>query len=304
MTVVTTTTTERVHADALARQPSIAAKVRYACGILGPNASTDEIRTWLAANGCETKNRSWVSTTVNAWRRERDLSTTGELDVLTDEVLARMDSELDGPVVVVASAADPAPEVRPASAPAAPVAPTGRRQLALNAALFVPLLLVNGVAVYGQVAWAEKNLTDSLVVALGFALALESIGVFLAAQAHAALMAGDASGRLRVGSYAVALLVATLNYAHYSGPELAPTPAALAFGGLSAISPWLWAIRSRSMHRDSLRAAGLVDPRAVRFTLLQWVLYPTKTFRAFRRAVWVGETDPGRARALASSSTD
>lgn len=176
---------------------------------------------------------------------------------------------------------------------------------AANGALLLPLLLVNAAAIYGQVGWAHEHLLIDgrplWAVAILFALALESVGFYLAAEAHSAAIANQSSSRLRWASYAVAVLVGALNYAHFADPGLKPNAVALAFGGLSVISPWLWAIRSRSMSRTQLLAAGLLDARAVKFTAAQWVLYPRRTFRAFRAAVWVGETDPARARALIDS---
>jgi hypothetical protein len=168
-----------------------------------------------------------------------------------------------------------------------------------NAALVVPLLLVNTAALYGQAGWAHDHLGHGWTVAVLFAAAVESIGVYLAAEAHAALMAGDASARLRLGSYAVGALVGVLNFAHFAGPGYRPNPLALTFGLLSSISPWLWAIRSRSLNRDRLRALGLIDPRAVRFSPLRWALFPVRTGRAFRAAVWAGVVQPAEAVGLA-----
>lgn len=174
-----------------------------------------------------------------------------------------------------------------------------------NAALAAPLLLVNTAAVYGQAGWAYDHLGylgHSWPIALLFAAAVESIGIYLATEAHAALMAGDASARLRFGSYAVGALVGTLNFAHFAAqPGYRPTPLALTFGLLSSISPWLWAIRSRSLNRDRLRELGQVDPRAVRFSMLRWVLYPLRTFTAFRGAVWDGLVHPAEAVAAADA---
>lgn len=173
---------------------------------------------------------------------------------------------------------------------------------ARNGALLLPLLLVNAAAIYGQVGWAYEHLRidgrQIWAVAILFALALESVGFYLAAEAHSAAVANQSSARLRWASYAVALLVGALNYAHFANPGLRPNAIALAFGGLSVISPWLWAIRSRSLSRTQLLAAGLLDARAVKFTFAQWMLYPVRTFKAFRAAVWVSETDPARARRL------
>jgi hypothetical protein len=163
-----------------------------------------------------------------------------------------------------------------------------------NIALVVPLLLVNSVALYGQAQWGYDNLARNWVVAVGFALAIESIGVYLAAEAHRALLAGDASLRLRLGSYGVGGLAGALNYAHFH-PQMTQ---AIVFGVLSAISPVLWAIRSRSISRDHLRKLQLIDGRAVKFTAAQWLLFPRQSFRAFKAAVWAGETNPTLARAL------
>lgn len=169
-----------------------------------------------------------------------------------------------------------------------------------NVALIVPLLLVNAVAFSGQVAWAQEHLHAGPWMPFVFAASVESLGLFLAAEAHAALMAGDAAARLRAGAYAVAASAGALNYAHWAGPGFTPTAAAVTFGALSTLSPVLWSIRSRSMHRDQLRGKGLIDPRTVRFSPARWVLYPKATFAAMRAAVWVGEQDPMRAIGLAA----
>lgn len=170
-----------------------------------------------------------------------------------------------------------------------------------NAPLALPVLLVNAAAIYGQQGWAYDHLGHSRSLAILFAIAVESIGVYLAAEAHAALMAGDASIRLRLASYAVGLLVGALNYAHFAEAAYRPNPLALTFGLLSSISPWLWAIRSRSLNRERLRTLGLVDPRAVRFAPLRWLLFPILTWRAFRGAVWAGIVQPAEAIALFES---
>lgn len=162
-------------------------------------------------------------------------------------------------------------------------------------ALIVPVILVNVAAFTGQLTWATLHLGVPTWTVWVFAGALESIGVFLAFEAHQALMAGDAALRLRLASYAVAGLVGVLNYNVHAGPDWAPTPAALAFGAMSTISPWLWSIRSRSMHRAELRAAGLIDARAVRFSMVRWVLYPRWTWQVWRSAVWAGEANPEAA---------
>lgn len=173
-----------------------------------------------------------------------------------------------------------------------------------NVALIVPLLLVNLVAVSGQVSWAQEHLDAGWWMPYVFAASVESLGLFLAAEAHAALMAGDAALRLKLGAYAVAAAAGALNYAHWAGPGMSPTATAVTFGALSTLSPVLWSIRSRSMHRDQLRGQGLIDPRTVRFSAARWVLYPRATFEAMRLAVWVGEQEPMRAIELASPAVE
>jgi hypothetical protein len=168
-----------------------------------------------------------------------------------------------------------------------------------NAALVLPLLLVNAAAVYGQAGWAHDHLTPHWLVAALFAASVESVGIYLASEAHSALMAGDASARLRLGSYVLGLLVGSLNYGHYASADYRPNPLAVTFGLLSSISPWLWSIRSRSMNREQLRHLGQIDPRAVRFSMLRWVLFPVQTTQAFRAAVWAGIVQPAEAIAAA-----
>lgn len=192
----------------------------------------------------------------------------------------------------------------PSDQPSSGLDGAGRHdRLASSIALAIPLILVNSAAIYGQAGWAYEHLVQSVILAGLFAASLESIGVYLSMEAHAALMAGDASLRLRLGSYAVAALVGTLNYWHFS-IDWQPTSLAVTFGALSSISPWLWAIRSRSISRDRLRTLGLIDPRAVRFSPLRWLLHIGRTWTAFRAAVWAGVVDPIAAIALADAQDD
>jgi Protein of unknown function (DUF2637) len=160
--------------------------------------------------------------------------------------------------------------------------------------LVVPIILVNAFAVFGQSAWALSNITSNRTVAVLFAAALESTAIYLAYEAHVSLMSGDAALKLRLSSYGIAALVGALNYSHWSD-HWAPNAKSVVFAGFSIVSPWLWSIRSRSMRRADLRAQGLIDPRSVRFSAARWTLYPVRTFRAFRRAVWDGTVDPSAA---------
>lgn len=158
--------------------------------------------------------------------------------------------------------------------------------------LAVPLVLVNACAVWGQAGWAAEHLGHGPVVAFLFAAAVESIGIFLAREAHEAIMADQASGMLRAGSYGVGLLAGWLNYSHFS-PDGAST--AMAFGALSALSPWLWAIWSRARNRGRLAELGMVDVRAVKLGTARKLLHPLRSYRVVRWAAWAGVTSPQEA---------
>lgn len=197
------------------------------------------------------------------------------------------------------TAATEAPAV---SLPSLPTGTAWRRR----AVLLAPLLLVNTVAVYGQYSWALGSLDDPgltldvrgitihLLPAL-FAGAVESVALYLQHEANVARLAGDAVAKLAAASYGIAGIAALLNFLHWHDRNLS---AAIAFGLLSAISPWLWGIRSRSEHREQLRRRGLVEERAVKFSTARWLLFPGPTFRALRLAVWAGVQNPQEAVAL------
>jgi hypothetical protein len=168
--------------------------------------------------------------------------------------------------------------------------------------LVTPLVLVNAAAVWGQAGWAQRHIVDASwdlwvqwTIAGLFAVAVESVGVFLAGMAHAALMADQSAGLLRAGSYAVGLLVGLLNYWHFAGDAFAPTAQAVAFGALSSISPWLWSIYSRYRNRDRLAELGQVDKRAVKLSTARKFWHPVKSVKVIRYASWVGIVEPDEA---------
>lgn len=162
-----------------------------------------------------------------------------------------------------------------------------------RAFLAAPLILVNLAAVWGQAGWAYDNITRGggagVAVAVLFAFAVESIGVYLAWESHESLMADQASALLRLGSYAVGVLAGVLNFLHFSAQSLAT---GVAFGALSAISPWLWAIWSRARNRTRLAELGLVDVRGVRLSTSRKLWHPRRSLAVIRWAAWAGVTDP------------
>lgn len=152
----------------------------------------------------------------------------------------------------------------------------------------VPLVLVNIVAFIGQFAFIHANIPWGLPGQIIFAIALESVALYLAYMAGQALMSEDSAMGLRLASYAFALIIGFMNYSHWSGPGLHPTFEAVATGLMSLASPWLWSIYSRRQSRDMLFAKGLLSPRAVKLGFLRWVLWPRQSFFVFRRAAWSG----------------
>ena len=163
----------------------------------------------------------------------------------------------------------------------------------------IPVILVNAVAFGAQLGFWRAHLHVPLEAVL-VALALESIAIYLAWQAHLAQLADDSALRLRLAAYGMALLIGTLNFTHFMGPGWRPTVAAVTFGMMSAISPWLWSVHSRRASRDALKARGLIEPHAVRLGATRWTWHPLRCVRVMSRATWQGENDPARAIALAA----
>lgn len=156
-----------------------------------------------------------------------------------------------------------------------------------------PIILVNGVAFGGQLGWAHDHLQSWHIAGqIVFALALESVAIFLAYNAFLAEKVNDTALRLKLASYAYGLLVGLLNYSHYARNSMTE---AIAVGLMSASSPWLWAIYSRRASRNTLLTQRLIEPHAVRLGATRWFYYPIKTFRVARYAAWHGQTVPATA---------
>lgn len=178
---------------------------------------------------------------------------------------------------------------------------------------FAPLVLVNSLAVLGQLGWGRTNLTqvgadaDSplrWVIAVLFAATLESMALFLAYYANRALNRGDSATSLYLGAFGMAAVVAGVNYSHYAGKDPVtilgadlpgPTAMGIVFALCSLASPWLWRIKHRDANRDRLHALGVIDSKAVKLSLARKIFYPVKSFRVTRLAVWDGETNPAEA---------
>lgn len=168
----------------------------------------------------------------------------------------------------------------------------------------IPIVLVNIVAFYGQYDYLTHNLAAPRIITTIMAAALESIAIYLAYQAHVALIADDTALRLRLGAYSVALLIAALNYSHWMKPGWRPTATAVAFALCSAISPVLWSIHSRRSSRAILKSKGLIEDHAVRLGATRWSWHLLKSVQVMYRATWIGENRPDRAIALYRSRRD
>jgi hypothetical protein len=181
----------------------------------------------------------------------------------------------------------------------------------------VPLLIVNGAAVYGQIAYAYAKIAPPdwatgyrLALSVLFAAAVESIAVYVGWHAHDALLqrAHATAARLRRASYLIAVAVAGINYAHFAGPRMVPTAAAVAFGLLSFLSPWLWGLHTRRTQHVQLLAedAALIDDGGAEFSAERRRAFPIRSFMARRwsidhnirdpRAAWDGYNTARQAR--------
>ena len=198
--------------------------------------------------------------------------------------------------VAAAEHQDQAPEPGPGRRAAAAIT-THRAWLAA-----IPITFVNSVAFFGQLGFLRGHLHWILPGQILFGVTLESIAVYLAWQAHMAQLADDSSMRLRLAAYSAGLFIGAMNYSHYAAPHWHPTFAAVAFGGLSAISPWLWSVHSRRMSRDDLKARNRIEPHGVRLGGNRWTWHPVKSVRVTRAAAWTGEDDPAAAIALAAAA--
>lgn len=173
-----------------------------------------------------------------------------------------------------------------------------------RAAFVVPLILVNIAGLVGQSIWTYQQLvrhfladhhTIAVVSAILMGIAVESIAVYLAVQAHAAMMADQASGGLRLSSYLVGGVMAAVNYNHFESAPVNSPALGLMFGIASLVSPWLWAVDSKAAHRAQLAARGIVDPRGVKLSSVRKLAAPVRSAKVWKWAAWAGETDPVKA---------
>jgi hypothetical protein len=120
-----------------------------------------------------------------------------------------------------------------------------------RAVLVLVLALVNLAAIWGQAGSFLEHVVPAalppnthwafgLALALAFAAALELTGVYLALSADDADDVGVPSGGMRFGSYVIGLTAGALSFSFWGWNHTG-----LAFGILSTMSPFLWAVRAK-----------------------------------------------------------
>ena len=160
----------------------------------------------------------------------------------------------------------------------------------------VPIIIVNYVAFRAQLRFWQAQLGPADAILLS--VALESVAIYWAWLAHQALVADDSALRPKLAAYGIALIIGALNYSHYCKPGWKPTAAAVAFGGMSAISPWMWAAYSRRVSRPVLKLKKLIEDHAVRLGITRWFWHAYRCVRVTWTATWTGENRPAEAIAL------
>jgi len=215
-------------------------------------------------------------------------------------IMGRHSPPVTGEIVANGHAPALVPFVIPAAMQGGPVSPwpqrdeSGRWRHAVAAhrgwLAAVPIVLVNAVATGAQLGFWRAHLTAAQAVLV--ALALESIAIYLAWMSHLAQLADDSALRLRLAAYSFALVIGALNYSHFMLPGWRPTVAAVTFGLMSAVSPWLWSVHSRRVSRDALKADNQIEAHAVRLGATRWTWHPVLSYRVMRLATWEGENRP------------
>lgn len=154
----------------------------------------------------------------------------------------------------------------------------------------LPIMLVNCVAVSGQLGFAHDHLSSwGDAGQLLFALAIESEALCLSYFGYLAEKANDSALRLKLASYGLGLAVGVINYSHYA-PDWKPTAVAVVVGGMSSLSPWLWSVYSRRVSRSILASNGLIESHALRLGATRWMYHPIQSFKVARHASWIGES--------------
>jgi hypothetical protein len=199
---------------------------------------------------------------------------------------------------------DGATEIAPEPAADQPATGVDKPASAATLKAVAPLIVVNGLAVYGQLAYALEHIAPTdwvlparVALAIGFAAAVESVALYVGWHAHdALLLKSHATARnLRRWSFLIAATVAAMNYAHFAAKDMHPTAAACAFGLLSLLSPWMWGLHTRRAARLQLLKERKVDDGGAEFSSERRRAFPYRTWQARRWSIDHGITDPREA---------
>lgn len=181
------------------------------------------------------------------------------------------------------------------------------RKIGRKAIPYVPLMIVNSAALQGQFSWALDHLrvgdpqtVARIFAALVYAVAVESIALFLQYYANRALRNRDSALGLYVSALVVASGVSLINFSHYHDPkadlwDLSVQATAYAYALASFVSPWLWRIHSRAEHREALKNAGEIDTRGVKLSMSRKVWHPIWSLKTISLSAWTGQTNPAQA---------
>lgn len=162
------------------------------------------------------------------------------------------------------------------------------------------LVLVNGLAVYGQLAYVYDHVAPTgwatparVALSVAAATAFEAIALYVGWHAHDALLlkAHGTARRLRRASYLIAALVGAANYSHFAD-QMRPTAAAVMFGLVSLLSPWLWGLHTRRAQHLQLIRERRADDVGAEFSSVRRRNFPIRSYMAYRWSIDRGVTDP------------
>lgn len=162
----------------------------------------------------------------------------------------------------------------------------GRRIMVIG-----PITAPMAVAWSSQTSYAMQAFHWWMLAALGFAAAWELSTTFTGWMYHQARKAGDRGTEYRILTWIFALGAAAMNYAHHCGPHFAPTQSAVAFSAMSITGMVLWEAYARLVHRQHLRAQGLVPKARPRLGSVRWIRYPVHSWTAWSLAILDADLD-------------
>lgn len=162
----------------------------------------------------------------------------------------------------------------------------GRRFLVIG-----PITAPMAVAWSSQTSYAMTAFHWPMIFALGFAAAWELSTTFTGWMYHQARKTGDRGLEYRILTWIFALGAAGMNYAHHCGPNGKPTQAAVAFSAMSITGMILWESYARLVHRQHLRAQGLVPHARPRLGAVRWIRYPVHAWTAWSLTIRSADLD-------------